>query len=133
MIWQKIKNLFGTKNNSASSTEDTFVDVVVSLNKNYEISINLLLDDNIKNKSLSELEYSLVCAEFLNIIMSGNVKSQVLDIIINQIRNENNQNFIDNILGFLLLMDKKKTEKNSNDSAIIKPSQVFSQYKNVNQ
>lgn len=132
MIWQKIKNLFIKKQkNNPIRQDDTFIDIIVSLNQNYEISINVLLDDNYKDRSLSEMESALVYAEFLNIIMSGNVKTQILDIIINQIRNENNQSFIDNILGFLLLIDKK-TEKINNDSAIIKPSQVFSQYKNGN-
>lgn len=132
MIWQKIKNLFIKKQkNNPIRQDDTFIDIIVSLNQNYEISINVLLDDNYKDRSLPEMESALVYAEFLNIIMSGNVKTQILDIIINQIRNENNQSFIDNILGFLLLIDKK-TEKINNDSAIIKPSQVFSQYKNGN-
>ena len=94
MMWNKFKNLFCKDRSLKISDTETFVDIIVSLNKNYEISINVLLDDNTKNKSLSETEYALVCAEFLNIIMSGNIKIQILDIIINQIRTKNNTNFI---------------------------------------
>jgi hypothetical protein len=115
------------------SKSDTFVDLVVSLNKSYEIDIQLFMDDNTKNKNLTEVEYALALSEFLHIIMYGKLKAQLLELIIKQIQNKNNKNFIDKILGFLILMDKNQTENSKqqfNYGPMIKPSQVFSRYKN---
>lgn len=129
-MWNKIKNLFiPTKQSHIKPpSEDTMVDVIVSLNKKFEISIQLFLDDKLKDKNISQTEYSLVCAEFLNIIMSGKIKSQILDIIMNQIRNNDNKILVDSILGYIALMEDKITIANNN--AVIKPTQVFAKYKN---
>lgn len=116
-----------------SSKNDTFVDLIVSLNNNYEIDIKLFIDDNIKNKNLTEVEYALAISEFLHIIMYGKLKTQLLELIIKQIQNKNNKNFIDKILGFLILMDKNQVENSKqqfNHGPMIKPSQAFSRYKN---
>lgn len=129
-----IKKLFGKNEKSVSaepSELDTFIDVSLHLNKDFSIGINLSLDDNVKNKTLSEVEYALVYAEFLNIIMSGKLQMQLIDIIITQIKNSNNENFINSILGFLVLMEQKtKNIEKNEDDPLIKPSQVFSRYKN---
>lgn len=129
-MWNKIKNLFiPTKQSHIKPpSEDTMVDVIVSLNKKFEISIQLFLDDKLKDKNISQTEYSLVCAEFLNIIMSGKIKSQILDIIMNQIRNNDNKILVDSILGYISLMEDKIATTNNN--AVIKPTQVFAKYKN---
>lgn len=129
-MWNKIKNLFipNKQTHIKPPSEDTMVDVIVSLNKNFEISIQLFLDDKLKDKKISQTEYSLVCAEFLNIIMSGKIKSQILDIIMNQIRNNDNKILVDSILGYISLMEDKIATTNNN--AVIKPTQVFAKYKN---
>lgn len=126
------KNLFPTKKkiDNPLSKNDTYIDIIVSLNKDFSINVNLYLDDTTKNKNLSELEYSLVCAEFLNIIMSGKIEKQITDIIVNQIKNSNNEKLIDNILNFLIIMDKKTSLNTNDETPIIKPSQAFSKYKN---
>lgn len=117
------------------TNEDTLVDIIVSLNANYEIDIKLYIDDNFKYKNLTEMEYALALAEFLHIIMYGKIKPQILDIIINQIRKDANIDFIDKILDFLILMDKNHLQNikhyhASRNHPMIKPSQVFSRYKN---
>lgn len=135
-----MKNLFNFFNKSKNNIEskpsidlnpDTYIDAIICLNKNYEIDVKLFFDDSLQNKTLSENEYALVCAEFLNIIMSGKLKNQLLDIIINQIRSTKNQDLIDKILKFLIVMEESTTEENDKDDLpLIKPSQVFSKYKN---
>jgi hypothetical protein len=122
-----IQNLFRPKKTDQSIQDkknETFVDVIFSLNNNYEIDISLLFDDNVKNKKISEIEYAVVCSEFLNIITSGKIKNQVIDIITNQIRTQDNKNLVDSILGLLTIME------NSESAPLIKPTQVFSKYKN---
>lgn len=122
-----IKSLFQPKTieqPTQHKKNNTFVDVILSLNDNYEIDISLLFDDNIKNKKISEIEYAVVCSEFLNIITSGKIKSRIIDIIIYQIRSQDNKNLIDSVLGLLTIME------NSELAPIIKPTQVFSKYKN---
>lgn len=131
----KLRQIF-YKNNTQKTEDpliqpDSIMDVIVSLTKNYDIDVKLLFDDKTTNKPLSEIEYALVCAEFLNIIMSGKLQNQLLDIIINQIRNDNNSHLIDKILGFLVLIEKQNKDNEDKDSTpMIKPSQVFSKYKN---
>lgn len=135
-----MKNIFSFFNKQKKTTENkpesnlnsnTYIDALICLNKNYEIDIKLFFDDNLENKTLSENEYSLVCAEFLNIIMSGKLKNQFLDIIIKQIRTTKNQDLIDRILKFLIVMEEFSSEDNNTDNLpLIKPSQVFSKYKN---
>ncbi len=135
-----MKNLFNffskSKDVSASkplidTNSDTYIDSIICLNKNYEIDVKLFFDDNLKNKTISENEYALVCAEFLHIIMSGKLKNQLLDIIVNQIKNTKNQDLIDRILKLLIIMEEFTSEEDDKDNTpLIKPSQVFSKYKN---
>lgn len=128
-LFNKPEQPITEKKSEPDLNSDTFIDAIVCLNKNYEIDIKLFFDDKMTNKSLSENEYALVCAEFLNIIMSGKLKNQLLDIIIKQIRNENNQDLIDRVLKFLIVMEEF-SEEDKDNLPLIKPSQVFAKYKN---
>lgn len=63
--------------------------------------------------------------------MSGKLKNQLLDIIVNQIKNTKNQDLIDRILKLLIIMEEFTSEEDDKDNTpLIKPSQVFSKYKN---
>jgi hypothetical protein len=107
--------------------KDSYIDLLVSLNQNYQIDISLFIDDNPNNKNITEFEYSVVCADFLNVIFSNEFKPQITDILINQIRNTNNKDFIDKILVLSRIADNYY---NDNDDVVIKPSQVFANIKN---
>jgi len=128
-LFNKSEPQITQKKSELTLSSDTFIDTIICLHKNYEIDIKLFFDDKMTNNSLSKNEYALVCAEFLNIIMSGKLKNQLLDIIIKQIRNENNQDLIDRILKFLVAMEELESKEIDN-SPLIKPSEVFAKYKN---
>lgn len=123
MIKNYLKKIF-TK--SIKNNEDTYVDILISLKNNYEMDIKLYLDDNAETKSINKVEYALVLSEFLNIILCGKIKNQIVDILINQIKNNANQDLINSILGFLLIMEKEE----GINTPLIKPSEVFARYKN---
>lgn len=128
-----IKNFYITKASQKTNNQtlDTLIDLSVSLSKDYTININLSMEDNISKSNLSPKELALVYAEFLNIIMSSGLETQILDIIITQIKNKNNEDFIENILAYLIIMENKKNNNSYEKNApIIKPSQAFAKYKN---
>jgi len=121
-------------NKDLASNKDSFADVLISLNKNYEIEIQVFFDDILKNKNITEIEYALVVSEFFYIITSGKLEDQILDILVNQIKQPHNESLLNRIFNLHFLMktskDKDKPNTISNSAAVIKPSQVFAKYKN---
>lgn len=105
---------------SPQSTE-TFIDVIISLNKNLEVDISLYLDCNYKKSNIDLAQYILICSKFLN-FDENKLKTQMIDILDNQIKNEENKLFITKLVSILkndtLLTDNK-------DHFYIQPSQVF--------
>lgn len=104
---------------------NTYIDIVISLTKNYEIDLTVWIDDKLENKPMSQVDYALLCSEFLNNINSDKTKSQIIDILSNQIKNSNNSRFINSIITLMLYADKNKE---GGDNSFIRPSNVFAKY-----
>jgi hypothetical protein len=124
----KFFNLFkkSSPQNKIQQVENTYVDIIISLNKDLEIDLSVFLDDNMKNINLDKINYALACAEFLNISMSDKLRSQIITIIDTQIKSNHNKELVDHILLLLEKMDSRYSIKNN--KIFIKPSQVFSKY-----
>ena len=110
--------------------KDSYVDIIISLTKDGEIDLSVFIDsdNDLANKSM--FEYTQKCAEFLNIVASDKLKPQITSIVLDQIKNKNNQILIENIIMFWALLDKKTKDKQEikQNRTYIPPSQVFSRY-----
>ena len=120
-----IKNFFNSKKKTESTVDNSIIDVIISLNKNKEIDVSVFIDDSKYTEDI--VDYSEKCAEFFYIINSGKLKKQILDILINQIKKDNNQLLIDNIVTFWSLIEKQKTRPKF-EKAFIYPSEVFTKH-----
>lgn len=126
-----IKNIFKffskkepLKNSEEIYNKNDIFNILISLNDKFEIDLVVYMKDT-PHYSLTELEHSVVCSEFLNSSFSIEIKDQILDIIKKQIKNDKNSSLIDNIC----LADKINQSVSSiNDNVFIRPSQVFTQY-----
>lgn len=129
--------LFSKKKIQTSKPEnkDTLIDIYISLTKDYQIDLSMYIDDKSYLAKKNIFEFSQKCAEFLNIINNGKLTNQMTSIMLDQIRNEDNQILIENIIMFWALIDKEET--NIKDAKEIKnyilPSQVFPKYTKANQ
>ena len=101
--------------------QETFIDVIISLNKNLEVDISLYLDCNYKKSNIDLVDYILICSKFLS-FDENKLKAQMIDILDNQIKNEGNKLFINNLVS-ILKNDTLLT--NNKDHFYIQPSQVF--------
>jgi len=101
--------------------QETFIDVIISLNKNLEVDISLYLDCNYKKSNIDLVDYILICSKFLN-FDENKLKAQMIDILDNQIKNEENKLFINKLVS-ILKNDTLLT--NNKDHFYIQPSQVF--------
>lgn len=108
-----------------ASKEDTYIDIVISLNKNRQIDFSLFLDDKIQNIDMDPIEYSALCGEFLHTILSNKAKNDTIDILDNQIKNETNAKLVNNIISIIRFID---SPKNLGANQFIKPSEVFARY-----
>jgi|LakMenE18May11ns_1017448.scaffolds.fasta_scaffold9933453_3 hypothetical protein len=122
-----IKSLFSSKKKSQSKTDESIIDVIISLNKNAGIDVSIFIDDTNKDIDRDIIEYSEKCAEFFHIINSGKLKKQILDILINQIKKEDNNLLIDNIVTFWSIIEKQK-RKPKFEKAFICPTEVFTKH-----
>jgi hypothetical protein len=120
-----IKQFFSHK--EKTTVDDSIVDLIISLNKKNEINISLFIDDKDKLNNDDLINYSEKCAEFFNIVNSGKLKKQILDILLNQIKKENNQLLIDNIVVFWTIIDKQRRKQKS-EIAFVNPTEVFTKY-----
>lgn len=125
-------NTTNTQNETKKSVDilqnDTFIDIILQLNTNFEVGVKLFFDDKIENKNLTDVEYAIVCAEFLHYVISGKLKNQVLEILFQQIKNTNNKKLLDNIEKYLTILGS--TVDSTDNLPMIKPSQAFNRYKN---
>jgi hypothetical protein len=110
--------------------KDSYVDIIISLTKNGEIDLSVFIDTTNDLAKKSMFEYTQKCAEFLNIAASDKLKSQITGIVLDQIKNENNQILIENIIMFWALMDKESKDKKEikQNRTYIPPSEVFSRH-----
>jgi hypothetical protein len=126
MILNKLYSLFSfnkySGNKSIVQPKLSYMDVTFSLNTDLEIDINVYLKDS--DYPLSTQYYGLLCAEFLNIIQSGNLDKTVMNILDKQITNDDNKILIQTIFHFLDMVQNKQQIT----ASYIKPSQVFSKY-----
>lgn len=117
------------KKKPSSTKDDTYLDVIVSLNKNKQIDFSIFINDNSKEIDMNNLDYALLCGEFLSAILSKQMKNDAISILNDQIKNKNNQDLIDNIVSIIKIIDvpQQKTPPPS-QAQFIKPSEVFIKY-----
>lgn len=117
-------------NESIENKEDNFVNVQISLNKNFDIDLVIYLK-NIEEESLdNQFNYAMTCAEFFHILNSGKLKDQILDILQKKIKNIDNKILIDSIITFISIIEKQQEKilEKASDKVVVKPSQVFTKY-----
>lgn len=105
--------------------QKTYVDIIISLTDSYEIDLSIFLDDNTHKLPINEKDYSAICSKFINSTISANMKTDVIDILTNQIKNTDNQQLINNIVSLVITNTTTSSYKQNN---FIKPSEVFSKY-----
>lgn len=103
-----------------ASSNDTFIDVIISLNKQLEVDIALYIDCDYKKANIDLIDYILVCSKFLS-FDENKLKTQMIRILDNQIKNNENKLLINGLVASL----EKKTSSDTMDNFYIKPSQVF--------
>lgn len=110
--------------------KDSCVDLIISLTKNGEIDLSVFIDTSTETSKKNMFEYTQKCAEFLSVVSSTKLKNQIMSIILDQIRNEDNKVLIENIIMFWALLDKEDQDKREklNNKTYILPSQVFAKY-----
>lgn len=106
--------------------DNTYLDIIISLNKNLEIDLSIFLEDKYQNTNLDKFTYAMACVEFINTVVSDKLKPEVTNIIDTQIRSPTNEQLIRAIL--LLLQKTEKKYSDINNKVYIKPSQVFLKY-----
>lgn len=118
------KNFFQKKNKDIpiSQSSETFIDVIISLNKNLEVDIALYLDCDYQKSNIDLVNYILLCSKFLN-FDENKLKKQMIDILDNQIKNEDNKLLINGLVS--VLKNDTLSTTNNMDNFFIQPSQVF--------
>lgn len=121
-----LSKLFSKKQpEEKTSIDNTYVDIIISLNKNFEVDLSLFIDCDYKKDKIDLVEYILICSKFLN-FDQDKLKKQIVDILNNQIKNQDNQLFIN---GLISVLNNEYNAKNSDlDNFYIKPSQVFTKH-----
>lgn len=108
------------------SKKDTYFDIIISLTKDKQIDFSLFLDDKIEDKDMTIFDYSSLCSEFLNAVLSNNLKKDGIDILNRQIKNKENEILIDSIITLMKIVQKK--QETPSHKTFIKPSEVFAKY-----
>lgn len=122
-FWKSEKPISLTEN--TQKIKETYIDIIISLTKDKQIDFSVFIDDKIdQNKNI--LDYSILCSEFLNLVLTNSLKKDTIDILNEQVKNNSNYELINNIIS-LLRVAPKKIETSSNKT-FIKPSEVFAKY-----
>jgi hypothetical protein len=121
-----LNNFFKSSKEKQEPNIETYVDIVISLNKNYEIDFSVLIDDRLDSIPISPEEYAALCGTFMNVSLSNKMKIDTVDILNNQIKNDQNKKLVDNIVALITLNNDKNIASNNN--AYIKPSEVFAKH-----
>ena len=114
-LWKKDNN---TKQTSAQTPKETYIDLIITLGRDKQIDFSLSLDDKMEKIDMSLLDYSILCSEFLNVVLSDHLKVDSADILTKQIKNSSNQELIDNIVT-LINISKKKQDKSATGKKFI--------------
>ena len=125
MSWFKKFWLTTNKPEPKVSNTDTYIDISISLNKNKQIDFSISLDDKIDNKTMNIIDYSMLCAEFLNTVVSKEMKEDTINILNQQIKTPENSLLINNIVSIIKIINKNKSHTNS---SFIKPTEVFTRF-----
>lgn len=123
-FFDKLYNIFFKKDNTTHNTETTRynnIDLLISLNHNFEIDLSLYVDPKFCGSSTAPL----LTAEFLHIINSGKLKKQIMSMLDEQIRDKDNSEFVNNVFSIDELIDKTYSIPNQTTDTFIKPSNVF--------
>lgn len=121
-FWKKDQHDTTEKNKN-----DTYIDIIISLNKNRQIDFSIFLDDKMEKISMGPIDYAVMCGEFFHTVLSRKMKEDSIEILDGQIKNNNNHELINNIVSVISLMDNPK-DKSVNSNQFIKPSEVFARY-----
>lgn len=121
--WGKNKKEESTPN--IGNKTETYLDIVISLNKNNQIDFTLFIDDKIEKIPMNIVDYSIICGEFIHSVLSTRMKKDALDVLDKQIKTNHNELLINNIISVVNIMDKPQTKINQ---PFIKPSEVFAKY-----
>jgi len=116
------KNFFQFhKKTEPEKTEETknFMDIVVSLNKDYNIDVLVNIEDD-NYSPLSETEYAIIISEFLNSSFGKYINTSIKSVLNEEIKYDQNKNLIEKIN---IMMSYK--ENQAEESNYIKPSSVF--------
>lgn len=98
------------------------LEILITLTKDYEIDLLVYLKDK-PQQPLTEMEYAMVCCEFLNNCFSNSIKNEIISIINRDIKTESNSRLI-NAISIL----SSTQNLLSDDDLYIKPSQVFNNH-----
>lgn len=117
-----------TTQTSTTKIKDTYIDIIISLTKDKQIDFSVFIDDKIEKTNM--LSHSVLYGEFLNLVLTNSLKHDTIDILNKQIKNNDNQELVSNIVS-ILKTSPKKSEKISTNKTFIKPSEVFARYNNI--
>jgi hypothetical protein len=109
-----------------SESSNTYLDILISLNKDMQIDLSVFIDCDYKKYNISLIDYIYMCSKIIN-FDSNKIKNQIIEILNDQIKNSDNEELISKLV-FVLKTQIQSQEsilpKNNNDF-FIKPSQVF--------
>lgn len=97
-----------------------YIDVLLSLTEDFNIDLIIYIDDEPTKIRYSDLEYGMVCAEFISSCFTPSIKQKLLTLINEDIKNKDNENLI-SIINMACSVSTKHTE----DETFIRPTQVF--------
>jgi predicted site-specific integrase-resolvase len=118
---------FWSKKPEVPKTE-TYIDLIISLNKNRQIDFSIFLDDKIEKIPINAIDYSVLCGEFFYTVLSDKMKKDSIEILNEQIKNNSNNELVDNIVSVIKIMNNSKSVTGSGSEQFIKPSEVFARY-----
>ncbi len=126
-LYHKITNtIFSSKTESKNEANtdtksNNYVDVLLSLTEDFHIDLVIYINDKPNERvTLSEIEYGMVCAEFLNNCFTPSIKQKLLSVIDKDIKNKENETLIS-----IVNMACSISSKPMDDDTFIRPSQVF--------
>jgi hypothetical protein len=108
------------KEENTTIKSNNYIDILLSLTEEFNIDLIIYINDKPTKIHLSELEYGMVCAEFINSCFTETIKQKLLSIINKDIKNKDNENLI-RIVNMACSVSTKPIE----DDTFIKPTQVF--------
>jgi hypothetical protein len=103
---------------------NNYIDVLLSLTDEFSVDVIIYLNDKPTKIPLTDLEYGVVCSEFINNCFTQSIKQKLVGIINDQIKTDQNETLIS-------VINMACKTKHIDDDSFIKPSQVFITNNNV--